>query len=133
MIVLRVPHSTTGTHVLHAAGADDPVAADAIPMLELTGQDVGDDFHVAMRMGRESFARDDSIVVEDAQRAPIHVLRIVIVRETERVARPKPTMVVVPTISRALHLEDRPNGGNRQRTAFVHALTLAKFVAGCRV
>jgi hypothetical protein len=42
-------------------------------------------------------------------------------------------MVVVPTISRALHLEDRPNGGNRQRTAFVHALTLAKFVADCRV
>ena len=38
-------------------------------------QDVGDDFHVAMRMRAEAHARHHEIVVDDAQAAVTHPLR----------------------------------------------------------
>src|SRR5438309_3574651 len=57
--------------------------------------DVRDDLHVAMRMWREAALGTDGIVVPDADAAPAHAPRIVVVCEGEVVVRVKPAVVRV--------------------------------------
>jgi hypothetical protein len=70
-------------------------------------QHAGDDFHIAMRVGRESGARDDSVFVDDFQMTEAHVLWIIVVAERERTASsqldrvrplslPRLTMIMLP-------------------------------------
>ncbi len=49
-------HARAGGHVLHVAGADHAPVAHRILVLQRAAQDVGDDFHVAMRMRSEAAA-----------------------------------------------------------------------------
>ena len=58
-------------------------------------EDVADDFHVAVRMRAEAHAGHDEVVVDDAQAAVTHPLRIVIVREAEGVIAVQPAVVGV--------------------------------------
>src|SRR3954462_15105152 len=57
--------------------------------------DIGDDLHVAVRVGREARFGGDAVVVPDPDRAPAHPRRIVIIGEGEMVAGVQPAMVGV--------------------------------------
>jgi len=56
-------------------------------------QDIGDDFHIAMGMRRESLAGLDSVFIDHAQMAEVHVLRIVIGVEGKRMVAVEPAVV----------------------------------------
>src|SRR5437867_11624117 len=64
-------------------------------MLERAAEDVGNDLHVAMRMRSETHPGHDEIIIDDAQTAKTHPLRIVIIREAEGVIRVKPPVLGV--------------------------------------
>ena len=54
-------------HALDLAGPDGAAAAGGILVLQRAFQDVGDDFHVAMGMGRKARAARDPVFVDHAQ------------------------------------------------------------------
>ena len=57
--------------------------------------------HVAVRVRREAAARRDPIVVQDAQRAPLHPRRVVVVAEREAVPSVEPGKPRHATVGRA--------------------------------
>src|SRR5262245_61607747 len=69
-------------------------------MLEPALEHVRDDLHVAMRMPPETLAGRHAILVDHAQRAEPHVLRIVVIRERKRVPAVEPAMLCMPALSR---------------------------------
>ena len=86
-VELAVAHAGAGAHALDVARPDDRAGAHAVLVLERALEHVGDDLHVAVRVGAEPAARRDAIFVDHAQRAEAHVRRIVVVGERERVVR----------------------------------------------
>ena len=74
---------------------DDAAIAHRIAMLQLAGEDVADDLHVAVRMRAEAHAGQDEVVVDDTQAAEAEPLRVVIVREAEGEIAVQPTVVDV--------------------------------------
>ncbi len=93
VIELAVQHARAGRHALHFAGPDDRAVAHAVLVLERTVDHVGDDLHVTMRMGSETLARLDPVLVDDAQFRKTHHLGVVVVSERERVLRLEPAVV----------------------------------------
>lgn len=83
MIEFGMLHPRTGAHELRASRSDDTVVPGGIAMLELTLDDVRDDFHIPMRMGWKTFSRLHDVVVEHAKRAPIHIARVMILGKAE--------------------------------------------------
>jgi hypothetical protein len=72
--------------------------AHRILMLKRSAQNIGDDFHVMMRMRAEAAAGRHCVVVDDAQTAKTHPVRIVIVREGKRVPGVQPAMIGMATL-----------------------------------
>jgi hypothetical protein len=66
-------------------------------VLQLAFENVGDDFHVAMRMRGKSSVGRDPIFVDDAQRAESHPLRIPIIAKAEGVMSFEPAVVSATT------------------------------------
>lgn len=75
--------AAAGGHDLNFAGVDDSLVAEVVAVLDGAIENVGDDLHLLVRMAGEALAGLDGVVVEDAQGAPVHILRIVIVTERE--------------------------------------------------
>ena len=90
-------HARAGGHVLHFARADHAAVAHRILVLQRAAEDVGYDFHVAMRMRSETLSRHHEIIVDDAQAAEAHPLRVVIIREAESVIRVQPAVFGMPS------------------------------------
>ncbi len=67
-------------------------------MLERALEDVSDDFHVAVRMGREALARRHPILVDDPQRGKAHMLRVVIIGEGKRMPGVEPAVIGVAAV-----------------------------------
>ena len=65
-IVLAVADSRSGAHPLHVPRSYQRACSCAVFMRHSAFQHVGDDFHVAVRMSRESAARINSIFVNDS-------------------------------------------------------------------
>lgn len=65
-------------------------------MRELAGEDVGEDFGVAVRVRREAGAGRHAVFVEHAQGAELLELRGVVLREGEGVVAVEPAVVGVP-------------------------------------
>ena len=86
----------SGADALQVAGLEHAFVAHAVAVLKGAAQDVGDDFHVAVRVRAEPATTGDRVVVEDSQAAKTHPLRVVIVCKGERVMRVQPTMVGMP-------------------------------------
>src|SRR5262245_34133448 len=80
-IVFAVADSRSGAHPLHVARSDHRARSCAVFMRHGALQHVGDDFHVAVRVSRESAARINSIFVNDSQSTKAHMLRIVVITE----------------------------------------------------
>ena len=89
-IHFRVPNAGARAHALGQSWIDDTLVAFRILMLHFAAQHPGDDFHVLMRMGSESCAGFDDIVIAHQQQPVVRVSRIVVVREAKAVVRVKP-------------------------------------------
>jgi hypothetical protein len=64
-------------------------------VLDCAAQNVADDFHVAVWMRAEAHARHHEVVVDDAQAAVAHPLRVVMIREAEGVVTVQPAVFSV--------------------------------------
>jgi hypothetical protein len=85
VIELAVPDTRSCRHVLDFAGTDDASVAHEILMLQLSAQDIGDDFHVPMGMGSEAHARCHAVVIDHPETAKSHPFGIVVFAKAERV------------------------------------------------
>ena len=95
-----------GADVLHAARRHDAVVPERIAMFELAAEHVGDDLHVAVWVRPEALPRLHRVVVEDAQRAPVEVLGIVVAGKAVRMVRLEPAEVEEGPVTGTLHGED---------------------------
>ena len=64
-IELAVLHSSTSAHDLDLTGEQHSSVSHAVLVLECSVKDVAEDLHVVMRMGRESGAWSDDILIYD--------------------------------------------------------------------
>ena len=92
-LIFGVHDPAAGAHHLDVAGVGAALVPDRILVGDGAGADIGDDFHVAVRMRREAGLRSDAVVVPDADPAPAHAGRVVIIGEAEMVAGVEPAMV----------------------------------------
>ena len=67
----------------------------AVFMFECATNDVTDDLKIAVRVGAETLAALHAILVDHAQTAVTHVLRIMIVRERKSVVAVQPAVIGV--------------------------------------
>src|SRR5438552_13429028 len=91
-------NSAAGGHHLDFAGTDFSLMPGGIRMRKLAVDDVGNDLHVAMRVGVKAAVRGDDVVVEDAQGREVHVVGIVVVAEGKVPVRVQPAVVGVVTV-----------------------------------
>ena len=66
-IKFAVVHSAAGAHQLDLPGFQHSSISHAVLVFKCSVKDVAKDFHVVMRMRRESGARSDDILIDDAQ------------------------------------------------------------------
>lgn len=102
-VELAVPHARARGHVLQLAGPDNGAGAQAVLVLQLARQDVGQNLHVLVAVHAEAAARLHAILVQHAQRPKAHVSFIIIVREGEGVIGIQPAVVGVAPVLSATH------------------------------
>jgi hypothetical protein len=68
-IVLRMLDAGSSAHHLHVPGFGTSAIAEAVLVGDRALPDIGNDFHVGVRVRREATFRRDLVVVPDAQRA----------------------------------------------------------------
>ena len=67
-------------------------------MLELTAEDIGENLHVTVRVGREATTASDPVLVDHSQTAEAHLLWVVVVGKGEAVASVEPTVVGMSSV-----------------------------------
>ena len=75
--------AAAGGHPLSVAGEDDRTCAQAILVLKLAFEDVGDNLHVAMGMSGEAGSSNNHVLINDAQGAKTHEAGVVVQVEGE--------------------------------------------------
>ena len=94
-IELAMEDAFAGAHELDLAGLEDAAIAEAVFVLEGAFDNVGEDFHVAVRVSGEAAAGSDVVFVDDAQATEAHVGGVVVIGEGEGVMGFEPAMVGV--------------------------------------
>src|SRR5690606_8398159 len=92
-VPLFVPDAAARRHDLNVARNRAAFIVQVVAMRDRAFADIGDDFHVAMGMGREAGLRANEIVVPDAELAPAHASGIVIAGEGEVMLRGEPAVL----------------------------------------
>lgn len=82
-----------GAHYLHVTRFGTPVVTQVVLVSDGALTYIGDDFHVAVRMGREARVRCDFIIVPDPQRAPVHPRRVIVVGKGKVMTGIQPAMM----------------------------------------
>ena len=62
-VELAVVNAAAGTHHLHLARLEPRVHAHAVAMFDAAFQDIADNLHVPVRVGREALSRFDPVFV----------------------------------------------------------------------
>ncbi len=88
-----MPNPRAGTHVLQVPRLYDRAVLETVLMLQLSRDDVSEDFHVAMGMEREASHRVDLIVVHDSKGLESHLLRIEVIGKRAGKPGEKPAVV----------------------------------------
>ncbi|MOA25667.1 hypothetical protein D3C78_1464070 [compost metagenome] len=83
----------TGAHDLDVARFGPALVAQVVLVGNGAFTDIGDDFHVPVRVLREAGAGSDHVVIPDPQVAPVHALWIVVFGERKMVMRIQPAVV----------------------------------------
>jgi hypothetical protein len=107
-----------GAHALDISGPDDRARAEGVLVLERAFEDIGKDFHVSMRVARETGAGSHPVLVDDAQGTETHVRGVVVVRERERVAAVEPAERSAASVSAWSNRDHRPSPALRLRRGF---------------
>src|SRR5437660_5661231 len=104
-------------------------------MLQRAAQDVGNNFHVPMGMRPETHSRHDQVVIDDAQAAKAHPLRIVVIGETESVITVQPAMArMAPFVCSSNFHHIKPLRRNwRAVKDYVPCVTISKGYARTRM
>lgn len=92
-IVFAVGNPGTGAHDLYVACFGTALVTQVVFVADSPFTNVGDDFHIAVRMFRETGARGDHVVVPYPQVAPVHSLRVVVFGERKVVMGVQPAVV----------------------------------------
>jgi hypothetical protein len=92
-IVFGVADAGAGAHHLDVSGFGPAVVAETVLVRHRPFADIGDDFHVGVRVRREAGVGRDLIVVPDPQRTPAHSRGIVIVPEGKVVPGLEPAVI----------------------------------------
>src|SRR5690606_31394957 len=87
-VVFAMPYTGAGAHHLNVARFGAPDIARAVLVRNRALTDIGDDFHVGMRMRIEARIRRDLVVVPDPDASPAHAAGIVVASEREVVPGP---------------------------------------------
>ena len=78
---------------------------------------IGDDLHVGVRVRWKTGLRRDLVVVPDAQRAPVHALRVAVIGKREMVPRVEPAEVAAAqAVERPASDHDVVSGGGAPRS-----------------
>ena len=85
---------------MDVTGTNHRSIAHAVAMFERARKNVCDDFHIAVRVRGESLARLHAVFVDDTQAAKMHMRRIIVPIERERVVGIQPAKVKVATLFR---------------------------------
>jgi len=92
-IIFGMHHTGAGTHDLHIASFGAAFITHAVLMRNGALADIGDDFHVAMRVRVKAHTGRDFIIIPHAQAAPIHAARITVLPEGEMIIGVQPTVI----------------------------------------
>src|SRR5690606_12347102 len=114
-VELAVRDAGAGRHQLHLAGVQARAVAHAVLVLEHALEHVGDVLHVLVAVRAEAAARLHAVLVDHAQDAEAHRVRVVPVGEGEGVPGVEPAVVGVAAVFAALDL-DRGHGSGAPRT-----------------
>ena len=90
----------TGTDALHFARFHDFMAAHAVLVFQRTGNDIGNDFHIAVRMQAEPFSDSHPVFIDHAKGTETHIAWVVIVGKRKRMVRLQPAMVGIAPVLR---------------------------------
>ena len=80
-------------HHLHVAGGSAALISEVVAVANGAAAYIGDDCHVAVRMGRKAAASGDLVIVPDAQRAPVHAQWVMVLGKREMVASIQPAVL----------------------------------------
>lgn len=128
-IELAMEDAFAGAHELDLAGLEDAAIAEAVFVLEGAFDNVGEDFHVAVRVSGEAAAGSDAVFVDDAQAAEAHVGGVVVIGEGEGVMGFEPAMVGVAAFGGAADGEGIGRGFHG--FAGVEETIQKRFARGC--
>ena len=92
-VVFGVPDTGAGAHHLDVSGFGSAFIAETVLVRHRAFANVGDDFHVRVRVRRKARVGRDLVVVPNAQRAPTHSRGIVVVCEGEMVLGLQPAVI----------------------------------------
>ncbi|MCY1361285.1 hypothetical protein D9M69_479460 [compost metagenome] len=115
-VVLAVGNPGAGAHDLDVTRFGTTLVAKVVLVGNGAFADIGDDFHVAVRVLRETGAGSDHVVIPDPQVAPVHTLGIVVFGERKMMVGIQPA--VVSTAERV------------ERSEFKHDRLQKRFVMG---
>src|SRR5207247_10589667 len=88
-------------HSLDVTRPDDRACSRTVLVLQGAGEHIGHDLHVAVAVRREPLTGLHAVLVDHAQIPEAPVLRVVVVREREGVARVEPAVVGAAPLLRA--------------------------------
>src|SRR5579883_1013294 len=109
MVEFTMQHPSTGAHTLDVAGQNGGAVPHAVFVGETPFEDIGNDLHVAMGMRTKAMAGLNPVLVDYAQSAKSHMLRIVVIRERKSVIGIQPTVVKVSTLACRPYCDHVPN------------------------
>src|SRR5579859_2148150 len=108
-VELTVSHAGPCAHVLNVAWLYHRTVAHAVAVLQRAFEHVGDDFHVAVGMHRESASSGDAVVIHHAQGAKVHVFWVVVIGKRKGEMGVQPAMVGVAAF---VAFENLDHGGS---------------------
>ena len=103
-------------HHLDIAGGGPALIAERILVSDRAGPDIGQDFHVAVRVRREARPGGDPVVVPDPDPAPAHPGGVMIAGEGKMVAGVEPAVVGVAERCEGADVDHGRNMGGAART-----------------
>jgi hypothetical protein len=98
-VELRMSDSGSGGHVLEFTGLDDATIAHGVLMLELAGNDVGNDFHAGVRMFAKALVGSDGIIIDHAEGLEPREGRVIVITEGKGVPGVEPAVIGVEAVS----------------------------------
>ncbi len=102
-------HAGPCAHALNFARADDSDVAHIIAVLQGAVDNIGHDFHFTMRMEWKSACGRHDIVIENAQRAKIHICRVMVMVERKMPMCVKPICFSMVALICADRFDHSPN------------------------